>query len=88
MTLILQETSHRLALRVSDLRVDRVPHQDRYLEPFQAVFLLIDPLYWGRELQIMMDVLCAPQGTFGSHDKKQHVRLDLSIAFCMLLTRL
>ncbi|CAI5715263.1 unnamed protein product [Hyaloperonospora brassicae] len=31
-------------------------------QPFAAVFVLIDPIYWGRELQIVMDVLCSPNG--------------------------
>uniref|UniRef100_M4BKC7 Uncharacterized protein n=1 Tax=Hyaloperonospora arabidopsidis (strain Emoy2) TaxID=559515 RepID=M4BKC7_HYAAE len=32
------------------------------MQPFAAVFVLIDPIYWGRELQIVMDVLCSPDG--------------------------
>lgn len=41
---------------------------------FGAVFVLIDPIYWGRELQIVMDVLCAQDGRLGQHGGKQHVR--------------
>lgn len=42
---------------------------------FGAVFVLIDPIYWGRELQIVMDVLCAQDGRLGHHGGKQHVPL-------------
>lgn len=41
---------------------------------FGAVFVLIDPIYWGRELQIVMDVLCSQEGRLGDHGGKQHVR--------------
>ncbi|TDH68192.1 hypothetical protein CCR75_004105 [Bremia lactucae] len=41
-------------------------HNGRFnLQPFGAILVLIDPIYWGRELQVIMDVLCSPNGLFG-----------------------
>lgn len=52
-----------------------VPHGGRFdKQHFGAVFVLIDPIYWGRELQIVMDVLCAQEGRLGKDAGKQHVR--------------
>ena len=49
-------------VKVSELLV----HDGRFdSQPFGAVFVLIDPIYWGRELQIVMDVLCSPNGLLG-----------------------
>ncbi|KAJ0393573.1 hypothetical protein P43SY_005142 [Pythium insidiosum] len=59
-----------------DIKIDGVPHGGRFdREPFGAVFVLIDPIYWGRELQIVMDVLCAQEGRLGANAEKQHVPL-------------
>ncbi|DBA00800.1 TPA: hypothetical protein N0F65_004705 [Lagenidium giganteum] len=60
-----------------DVKVDgHVPHGGRFdKESFGAVFVLIDPIYWGRELQIVMDVLCAQHGRLGKNAEKQHVPL-------------
>lgn len=55
--------------------VGDVPLAGRFdTQPFGAVFVLIDPIYWGRELQIVMDVLCSQEGHLGKHGGKQHVR--------------
>lgn len=52
------------------------PHNGRFeKERFGAVFVLIDPIYWGRELQVTMDVLCSQEGRFGQDAGKQHVPL-------------
>lgn len=52
------------------------PHEGRFEEQkFGAIFVLIDPIYWGRELQIVMDVLCANDGLLGSLAQQQHVPL-------------
>jgi hypothetical protein len=50
-----------------DVKVaEPVLHNGRFdAHPFAAVFVLIDPIYWGRELQIVMDVLCSPDGLLG-----------------------
>ncbi|KUF84797.1 hypothetical protein AM588_10001098 [Phytophthora nicotianae] len=42
-----------------DVKVqDPLNHDGRFdSQPFAAIFVLIDPIYWGRELQITMDVL-------------------------------
>jgi HAD superfamily hydrolase (TIGR01456 family) len=51
-----------------------LPHGGRFdEEPFGAVFVLIDPIYWGRELQIVMDVLCSKHGKVGTCSNKQQV---------------
>jgi HAD superfamily hydrolase (TIGR01456 family) len=58
-----------------DIKLDTIPHGGRFdKESFGAVFVLIDPIYWGRELQIVMDVLCAQEGRLGKNAEKQHVR--------------
>lgn len=52
------------------------PHGGRFdAQKFGAIFVLIDPIYWGRELQIVMDVLCANEGLLGSLAQHQHVPL-------------
>jgi HAD superfamily hydrolase (TIGR01456 family) len=67
-----------------DVKVDEpVPHNGRFdAQPFAAVFVLIDPIYWGRELQIVMDVLCSPDGLLGQRTvegdgsgERQHIPL-------------
>lgn len=60
-----------------DIKLDaHVPHGGRFdQEQFGAVFVLIDPIYWGRELQIVMDVLCSQQGTLGRNGERQSVPL-------------
>ncbi|KAF4317854.1 hypothetical protein BBO99_00007784 [Phytophthora kernoviae] len=58
-------------------------HDGRFdKQPFAAVFVLIDPIYWGRELQIVMDVLCSPDGLLGQrtvegdgNGERQHIPL-------------
>ncbi|KAF1315540.1 Tigr01456 family had hydrolase, partial [Globisporangium splendens] len=53
-----------------------VPHGGRFeKQQFGAVFVLIDPIYWGRELQIVMDVLCSQEGLLHQDGGKQHVPL-------------
>ncbi len=59
-----------------DIKLEALPHEGRFdREAFGAVFVLIDPIYWGRELQIVMDVLCAQEGRLGKNGLKQHVPL-------------
>ncbi|CEG47245.1 Predicted phosphatase [Plasmopara halstedii] len=67
-----------------DIKVrEPLAHNGRFdSQPFAAVFVLIDPIYWGRELQIIMDILCSPSGLFGlraidgdSNGERQHVPL-------------
>ncbi|POM78775.1 TIGR01456 family HAD hydrolase [Phytophthora palmivora] len=67
-----------------DVKVtDPLKHDGRFdSQPFAAVFVLIDPIYWGRELQIVMDVLCSPDGLLGQrtvegdgNGERQHVPL-------------
>lgn len=67
-----------------DIKVPRpLDHKGRFeSQPFAAVFLLVDPIYWGRELQIIMDVLCSPFGLFGmrtiegdGNGQRQHIPL-------------
>ncbi|CAI5743952.1 unnamed protein product [Peronospora destructor] len=66
-------------VKVTDLLV----HDGRFdSQPFAAVFVLIDPIYWGRELQIVMDVLCSPNGLLGrrtvegdGNGDRQHIPL-------------
>lgn len=67
-----------------DVKVaDPLSHDGRFDEqPFKAVFVLIDPIYWGRELQIVMDVLCSPDGLLGQrtvegdgNGERQHIPL-------------
>ncbi|OQR98303.1 hypothetical protein ACHHYP_08772 [Achlya hypogyna] len=53
-----------------------VPHLGKYdAEAFKAVFVLMDPIYWGRELQIIMDVMTSHQGQFGTLSEDQHVNM-------------
>ncbi|KAI9915748.1 hypothetical protein PsorP6_007656 [Peronosclerospora sorghi] len=41
-------------------------HQGHFdMHAFRAVFVLIDPIYWGRELQIVMDVRFSPNRHLG-----------------------
>lgn len=57
-----------------DIKMKGLAHHGRFeKEAFGAVFVLIDPIYWGRELQIVMDVLCAQDGRLGKMADKQHV---------------
>ncbi|TMW55736.1 hypothetical protein Poli38472_010618 [Pythium oligandrum] len=59
-----------------DIKLETIPHGGRFeREAFGAVFVLIDPIYWGRELQIVMDVLCAQEGRLGSNAPHQNVPL-------------
>ncbi|EGZ12031.1 hypothetical protein PHYSODRAFT_515346 [Phytophthora sojae] len=67
-----------------DVKVPRpLAHNGRFnSQPFAAVFVLIDPIYWGRELQIVMDVLCSPDGLLGQrtvegdgNGERQHIPL-------------
>ncbi|GMF34274.1 unnamed protein product [Phytophthora lilii] len=67
-----------------DVKVaDPLDHDGRFdSQPFAAVFVLIDPIYWGRELQIVMDVLCSPEGLLGQRTvegdgdgERQHIPL-------------
>ncbi|KAG2767178.1 hypothetical protein JG687_00011011 [Phytophthora cactorum] len=67
-----------------DVKVqDPLNHDGRFnSQPFAAVFVLIDPIYWGRELQIVMDVLCSPNGLLGQRTvegdgkgERQHIPL-------------
>ncbi|GMF46301.1 unnamed protein product [Phytophthora fragariaefolia] len=67
-----------------DVKVDEpLAHDGRFdSQPFAAVFVLIDPIYWGRELQIVMDVLCSPDGLLGRRTvegdgsgERQHIPL-------------
>eukprot|EP00644_Phytophthora_capsici_P012314 jgi/Phyca11/570744/estExt2_Genewise1.C_PHYCAscaffold_380320 len=67
-----------------DVKVkEPLEHNGRFeSQPFAAVFVLIDPIYWGRELQIVMDVLCSPDGLLGQRTvegdgtgERQHIPL-------------
>ncbi|KAF0695575.1 Aste57867_13615 [Aphanomyces stellatus] len=60
-----------------DISVSKVPHHGKYEdEDFKAVFVLMDPIYWGREIQIIMDVLTSHGGKYGTlADDEQHVNL-------------
>ncbi|OWY97724.1 HAD hydrolase protein [Phytophthora megakarya] len=67
-----------------DVKVaEPLDHDGRFdSQPFSAVFVLIDPIYWGRELQIVMDVLCSPDGLLGQrtverdgNGERQHIPL-------------
>ncbi|KAL4156604.1 hypothetical protein PRNP1_005633 [Phytophthora ramorum] len=67
-----------------DVKVaEPLAHDGRFdSQPFAAVFVLIDPIYWGRELQLVMDVLCSPDGLLGRHTvegdgngERQHIPL-------------
>ncbi|ETL27367.1 TIGR01456 family HAD hydrolase [Phytophthora nicotianae] len=67
-----------------DVKVqDPLNHDGRFdSQPFAAIFVLIDPIYWGRELQITMDVLCSPNGLLGQRTvegdgkgERQHIPL-------------
>ncbi|KAE8981629.1 hypothetical protein PR003_g24575 [Phytophthora rubi] len=67
-----------------DVKVSEpLDHNGRFdAQPFAAVFVLIDPIYWGRELQIVMDVLCSPDGLLGQrtvegdgNGERQHIPL-------------
>ncbi|RHY30593.1 hypothetical protein DYB32_004198 [Aphanomyces invadans] len=45
----------------------QVPHHGKYdVHDFRAVFVLMDPIYWGREIQIIMDVLTSHEGKYGT----------------------
>ena len=48
-------------------------HYESMHESFRAVMIMMDPLYWGRELQIIMDVLCS-EGNIGTVGTEQTVR--------------
>ncbi|CAH0474531.1 unnamed protein product [Peronospora belbahrii] len=67
-----------------DVNVTELLHHDGRFDkqPFAAVFVLIDPIYWGRELQLVMDVLCSPNGLLGQrtvegdgNGERQHIPL-------------
>ncbi|KAL0583652.1 hypothetical protein ABG067_006465 [Albugo candida] len=55
------------AERLNMVQLELCKHQ------FAAVFVLIDPIYWGRELQIVMDVVCAQEGRLGDKGLRQQV---------------
>ncbi|KAH9122283.1 hypothetical protein LEN26_010322 [Aphanomyces euteiches] len=59
-----------------DISVDKVHHHGKYEnEDFKAVFVLMDPIYWGREIQLIMDVLTSHEGKYGTLADAQHVNL-------------
>ncbi|RHY52325.1 hypothetical protein DYB26_003616 [Aphanomyces astaci] len=60
-----------------DISVSKVPHHGKFdANDFRAVFVLMDPIYWGREIQIIMDVLTSHEGKYGTlADNDQHVNL-------------
>ncbi|ETW01270.1 TIGR01456 family HAD hydrolase [Aphanomyces invadans] len=60
-----------------DISVPKVPHHGKYdVHDFRAVFVLMDPIYWGREIQIIMDVLTSHEGKYGTvAEDAQHVNL-------------
>ncbi|EQC33181.1 HAD-superfamily subfamily IIA hydrolase [Saprolegnia diclina VS20] len=59
-----------------DIAVPKVPHLGKYdAAAFKAVFVLMDPIYWGRELQIIMDVLTSHEGQIGTISDDQHVNM-------------
>lgn len=37
-------------------------------DPIEAIMIMMDPIYWGRELQLIMDVLMAKGGKVGTYD--------------------
>ncbi|RHZ21969.1 hypothetical protein DYB37_000575 [Aphanomyces astaci] len=57
-----------------DISVSKVPHHGKFdANDFRAVFVLMDPIYWGREIQIIMDVLTSHEGKYGTlADNDQH----------------
>lgn len=59
------------AERLNMVQLELCKHQ------FAAVFVLIDPIYWGRELQIVMDVVCAQEGRLGDKGLRQQVRVRM-----------
>ncbi|RQM10675.1 hypothetical protein B5M09_001185 [Aphanomyces astaci] len=62
-----------------DISVSKVPHHGKFdANDFRAVFVLMDPIYWGREIQIIMDVLTSHEGKYGTlADNDQHLRQTL-----------